>query len=34
MPKKKKYCPHCQNKQRIIEKLESQLRNYEIEKLS
>ena len=30
--KKKKFCPYCQTKQRTIERLESQLRSYEIKR--
>jgi glutaredoxin len=32
--KKKKYCPYCQNKQRTIERLETQLRSYEFERIA
>ena len=32
--KRQKYCSFCQSKQRLIDRLESQLREYEIKKLS
>jgi glutaredoxin len=32
--KKRKYCPYCQAKQRTIERLEAQLRNYEFERIA
>jgi hypothetical protein len=31
--KKRKFCPYCQAKQRLIEKLESQLWAYEAKKV-
>jgi hypothetical protein len=34
MSKKKKYCPACQQKDRLIAKLETQLRNYEIKAIT
>ena len=32
--KRQKYCSFCQSKQRTIDRLESQLREYEIKKFS
>ena len=31
--KRQKYCSFCQNKQRTIDRLESQLREYEIKRI-
>ena len=32
--KKRKFCPNCQNKQRIIERLEAQLQTKEIQRIA
>jgi hypothetical protein len=32
--KKQKYCPYCQHKQRTIDRLENQLRDYEMQRIA